>query len=407
MLKSTQKRLTIRFAAVLVTFAILILTTVFIYFHQNMVNSLKRHMREDIQTELIDQFHRTGLDTFKSQWEDYHFQILKANGEIVVASPTELAFYPTLNRKFLASTFSGDQNFEMKRIRNEFYLVSYFPLDEKHAGRIAASFTPELQRLLNFLKLLLLTLPWMLLLSYLVSRYLVSQAMKPITEAFTFQEHFSSSVSHELRTPLASLKGNFEVSLRKERTSGEYRETMRLGLAEVDRITHLLDDLYLIASSRFKPLDLHKEEVDIKTLISEAVDAVIPNIRARGIRIDNSVNESLIWVCDEALMRRVFQNLLTNAVKYTPNGGSIALYAFDTHAKRMVSIVNTCKGIDGQEIKYLFEPFYRGKTIQNRRVEGKGLGLFIVRYIVRSHGGEIAARVEGNKFSITVSLPAK
>ena len=57
-------------------------------------------------------------------------------------------------------------------------------------------------------------------------------------------------------------------------------------------------------------------------------------------------------------MRRVFQNLLTNAVKYTPKGGLIALYAFDTHGKTMVNIVNTCQGIDGQEITNLFEPFY-------------------------------------------------
>ncbi|HXX57734.1 MAG TPA: ATP-binding protein, partial [Thermodesulfovibrionales bacterium] len=393
MIRLTQRRLTIRFVLVLMTFTVIILTIIFIYFHQNIVNSLKRHLREEIQNEFIDQYHRTGLDTFKNQWEEYHFEILNANGDIVVASPTTRAFYTGINRDLLASAFLGSQKFEMKEIRNETYLVAYFPLDEKYSGRIAASFAPEIQRVKNFLNLLILTLPWMLLLSYLVSRYLVKQAMKPISDVFTFQEHFSSSVSHELRSPLASLKGNFEVSLRKERTAGEYRDTISFGLTEVDRIIHLLNDLYLIASSRSKPLDLFKEEVDMKKLIGEVVGALMPRILARGIRVDNAIRGRTLWVCDEALMRRVFENLLNNAVKYTPEGGSIVIRTFESIGKRMANIANTCQGIGNREIPYLFEPFYRGKAIENRKFEGKGLGLFVSRYIVRSHGGEITAKI--------------
>ena len=408
MINLTQRRLTIRFLLVLMTFTIFILMIIFIYFHQNIVSSLKRHVQEEIQNEFVEQFHRTGLDTFQNKWEEYHFEILNANGDIVVASPTKRTFYPAVDKKLLAYAFAGSQKFEMEEIDNETYLIAYFPLDEKYSGRVAASFSPDIQREKNFLRLLILTLPWMLLLSFLVSRYLVKQAMKPISDVFTFQEHFSSSVSHELRSPLASLKGNFEVALRKERAAGEYRDTISFGLTEVDRIIHLLNDLYLIASSRSKPLDLFREKVDIKKLVGEVVGALMPRILDRKIRVDNSVTGTAAWICDEALMRRVFENLLNNAVNYTPEAGSIAIRAFEAMGKRLVNITNTSQGVSGREIAYLFEPFYRGKAIQNRKFEGKGLGLFIARYIVRSHGGEITAKIDDEKrFSVTVSLPVK
>jgi signal transduction histidine kinase len=74
--------------------------------------------------------------------------------------------------------------------------------------------------------------------------------------------------------------------------------------------------------------------------------------------------------------------------------------------KILVNVSNTCKSMTSDEIKYFFEPFYRGKNVSNEHFDGKGLGLFIARYIVRSHGGDITAKIDGNTtFSLTISLP--
>jgi signal transduction histidine kinase len=392
----------------MVAFTILILTVISLYFHQSIMNAAKRHMRDEIQNEFIDQFHRTGLDTFKNEWNEYHFEILNTNGDIVVSSPKAAPFYPGQNMALMRSALSKGEIFETLMIHDEPYIVSYFPLSDKYVGRIATSLATELRHERNFRKFILITLPGTLLLAFFVSRFLVKQAMKPMSDVFTFQENFSSSVSHELRSPLASLKGNFEVSLRKERSLDEYRETLRSGLTEVDRIINLLNDLYLLASARFKSLDLFRQQVHIKTIMTEMLEGYLPRFNAKGIKLVHSMDSNVFCLCDEGLMRRVFDNVLNNAAKYTPGGGSITIRAYEALGKILINVSNTCKGINDTELKYFFEPFYRGKNIIKENFEGKGLGLFIARYIVRSHGGEISAKIiDDKRFSLTISLPMK
>ncbi|HET6513740.1 MAG TPA: ATP-binding protein [Thermodesulfovibrionales bacterium] len=406
MIELTQRRLTLRFALTLLAFTVLLLTLVSLYFHQTIINSAKRHLGEMIRSQFIDQFNRTGLDTFNGRWDEYHFQILNTEGEIVVSSPKTVSFYPDLNMKLLKETFSGNQSFKKQYIHDEPYLVAYFPLNEKFSGRVSASISTELEYERSFLKLLFATLPGILLLSYFFSRYMVHQATKPISDVFTYQENFSSSVTHELRSPLASLKGNLEVSLRKDRDPGEYREIIRLGLTEVDRITNLLNDLSFLSSSKFKPLDLFKEEMDIKTIVAELIECYSARIREKGITIENNIQSSIRYVCDGTLMKRVFDNILNNAVKYTPEGGLITIHALKDSGKVLVHFSNTCKGIAREELEYFFEPFYRGKTSAKEHFDGKGLGLYIARYIVRSHGGEITPRLKDDEiFSLIISLP--
>jgi signal transduction histidine kinase len=385
-----------------------ILAVIAVYFHQTIVHEVKRHMKEVIQRDFVDQFKRTGIDTSKPAWEEYHFQILNNKGDIVVSAKKSDTFYSVLNKGLLGSAFSGDSGFETIQIQEELYLVSYFSLNERFAGRIAVPLAPAIQYEKNLSQVVLIIFPGILLLSYLVSRYLVRQAMKPVSDAFAYQESFSSSVSHELRSPLASLKGNLEVALRKERSPEEYRNAIAFGLTEVDRIIGLLNDLNLLASSRFKPLDLFREEVDLRVIISELYQSMLPRIQGKRISIRNTVESGGICVCDKGLMKRVFENIFANAVNYTPEGGKIIIRAFEAMGKLLVNVSNTCTGLDKDELSDLFEPFYRGKNATTGKTQGKGLGLFIARYIVRSHGGRLTAELtDTGMFSLTVSFPMR
>lgn len=408
MLDFTQRRLTIRFALVILVFTVLLLTVILLYFHHSILKSAKNHIEDEIQSEFIGQFHRSGLDMSKFQWDKYHFQILNRNGDIVVSSPKSRIFTPRLNTELLNSAFSGERGFDKQRVQDEPYLIAYFPLNEDYSGRIAASLSAEFHHERNFLKLLLIALPGILFLSFFFSRYLVNHAMKPVSDVFTYQEHFSSTVTHELRSPLASLKGNLEVALRKDRPAEEYREIIRFGLTEVDRITSLLNDLSLLSSSKFKPLDLFKERVDLKKVVEETAKSYRMRIHEKEVRIENSIDAPIFCVCDESLIRRVFDNIFNNAMKYTPKGGLITIKSFEASGKILINISNTCRGLSKGEVAYLFEPFYRGKNIAKENFEGKGLGLFISRYILRSHGGEISVKITDHDiFSLTISLPLR
>ncbi len=409
MIIPTKRRLTIIFTSVIVAFNVVILILSYLFWHQSMVNGVKRSMREDMYSEFLDQYNRSGLDPFRNMWDEHHFQILNREGGIVISTRNSAGFYPELNRKLLADAFAGIQVFDTIKVLNEEHLIFYFPIDGTYAGRAAKSLSgDEIIYDRAFLKLVMMTLPLMLFLSYLVSRFLVNHAMKPIADVFTFQETFSSNVSHELRSPLASLKGNFEVALRKERPADEYREVISFGLKETDRIIKLLNILSLLASSKFKPLDLFKNSTDINALIRDLVSSYQPQIKARGITLTTSAISGLSCNCDEALIRRSIENLLDNAVKYTADGGRIDLTLSLVAGHISMTISNTAEPMEREEVENIFNPFYRGRRAMNLRVEGKGLGLYIARYIMRSHGGDlIINQSDSTHFSITMFLPVK
>jgi two-component system heavy metal sensor histidine kinase CusS len=129
---------------------------------------------------------------------------------------------------------------------------------------------------------------------------------------------------------------------------------------------------------------------------------------SHGIMFTLAEASGITCHCDEALIRRTIENLIDNAVKYTPDNGSISMSADKDQKKISLTITNTCKNIDREEIKHIFDPFYRGRTTRQSNIEGKGLGLYISRYIIRSHGGDIRVNnTYGNLFSLTVTLPLK
>ena len=406
MINPAKKRLTRIFTAVALAFSVLILSISYFFVHYSTFSEIKRHLSEDIEKEFLEQFYHSGLEPFKNIWNEHRFQILNSDGEVIVSTRNSIDFYPLLNQENLKGAFSGHKNFEELNVKNKPYLVSYFPIDGKYIGRAAVSLAEAKEYENVFLKLILVTLPGIFLISFFVSRYLVNQAMEQISDFFTFQETFSSNVTHELRSPLASLKGNLEVTLRKDRGTAEYKDILNLSLKEVDRIINLLNNLNLLASSKFKPLDLFSDSVDISKVINELVKAYSPVLQAKKINFDAAQVARTTCICDEGLIRRTIENLIDNAVKYTPEGGSMSLAVAKEDKKILITITNTCLPMNKNDIEHIFQPFFRGKNVVSRDSEGKGLGLYISRYIVRSHGGDIRLNnTYGNLFSITISLP--
>jgi len=408
MIAPTKKRLTIIFTSVVLFFNILILCISYFFLHHSIMSEAKRYMMEDIRYEFLDQYNRSGLDPIKNLWDEHYFQILNREGKVVVSTRNSSGFYPELSTDLFNRALAGKKGVEFQKINGENHMIAYFQLDNRYIGRAAMSMDQSEKYERNFLKLMMIALPGMFLLSFFISRLLVSRAMDRISDFFTFQETFSSNVTHELRSPLASLKGNIEVTLRKDRSVEDYKETLSLSLKEVDRIISLLNNLFMLASSKFKPLDLFKNKADIVSISRDVLDAYAPAMASRGIRYSVSTPKEALCLCDETLIRRTIENIIDNAVKYTPDNGAITLNIDRDIRKLSITLTNTCRGIDPEEISHIFDPFYRGRHGRSRDIEGKGLGLYIARYIVRSHGGEIKVNnTYGNIFSLTLTIPLK
>jgi signal transduction histidine kinase len=402
-----RKRLNIVFTSVVVAFNVLAMAVVLYYIHVSILTVSKHEIRDDIEKEFIPQY-RLNPEGLALMYSENYLQILNKSGDIVGGTIRHAEFTLGIDSDGLRSAFAGDTIFQKAEVGNTGYLISYFPLDEDHSGRVAMSLTKVREFESDFLRLILLSLPIMLLSSYIVSRFLVGHALKPAMDVCTFQEHFLSNITHELRSPLSSMRGNLEVSLRKDRTTEEYKDFLNIVLKETNRVIDLLRNMHLLASSKLRPLELTKRQIDLKTIIHDLIDSFMPEITNRKLTFEIAEISNAICSCDEGLIKVVITNIIENAVKYTPGGGIIKISAFKERRKVHLKIENTSKDLSKEEIRFLFEPFYRGRSIVKSNIEGQGLGLYIARYIILSHHGDITIHMpDKDYFAVTISLPSE
>jgi two-component system phosphate regulon sensor histidine kinase PhoR len=203
---------------------------------------------------------------------------------------------------------------------------------------------------------------------------------------------FVANVSHELRTPLTSIRAMVETleagALDDPEVSGEFLTRI---IAEVDRLADMVDELLDLARLESDRLRLALDWVDPGELAREAEERLAAQIARSGLRITTTTEPGLpLLRADRTRIGQVLLNLLHNAVKFTPAGGTIHLSVSGEDGWIVFQIEDTGVGVDPEDIDRLFERFY--KADRSRRSHGTGLGLAIAKHVVQAHGGAIEAR---------------
>lgn len=221
---------------------------------------------------------------------------------------------------------------------------------------------------------------------------------------FDRQRRFMADASHELRTPLAIIRGESEVALLKEnRAPAEYQESLSIVNDESQRLSKIVEDLFTLARADSGELKAHSRELYLDELVADCVRSVRTLADKRNITIEFTGGESPIKG-DEKLLRRLFLNLLDNAVKYNFDGGSIKV----TVDGKAVTIFNTGEAIPADAQNLIFDRFYRVDKSRTHDEEttmsGAGLGLSIAKWIADLHIAEIKhsrSDTGENVFSVT------
>jgi heavy metal sensor kinase len=228
-----------------------------------------------------------------------------------------------------------------------------------------------------------------------------------LESAFTKISRFTADASHELRTPLAVVRTTAEVALRGPQPDGEHRAALEQIVAEVERTSHLVENLLLIAKADSGDAQLHKTPIDLVQAVDEACSQASVLARVKGITFETHLPEKAIWVTgDSHALRRLFLILLDNAVKYTPAGGSFEVSLAEGDGFVVGSVRDTGIGIPSDDLCHIFDRFYRVDRARSRELGGSGLGLAIGRWITEAHGGTISVEstlARGSLF--TVQLP--
>ncbi len=239
-------------------------------------------------------------------------------------------------------------------------------------------------------------------LSALGGLWLAGRALVPIRRALESQRRFVSDASHELRTPLASIKANSELlAMYPEKTVAENRDQVEAIAAEVDQMASLVEDLLTLARADEGRLPIRRELVDLGALGSEVVRDLEPLAAGKGVRIRTNLSGSPV-TGDRQLLRQLATILLENAVKYTPEGGTVTLRCGNGE----FSVADTGPGIAREQQQRLFDRFYRVDEARTRESGGTGLGLSIGRWIAEAHGGTVMVESTPGEGSVfTVRLP--
>ena len=227
--------------------------------------------------------------------------------------------------------------------------------------------------------------------------------------SFSRVQQFSSDASHELRTPLTILRGELELALRsRKKTSEEYRQILSSALEETIRMTAIIENLLTLAKADMGITKITMQDVWLRPIIQELHEDSEMLAERKKINVTlGSVDDTLV-IGDPVRLRQLFLNLIDNAIKYTPEKGSVELSLIRENGNAKVRVKDTGIGIPAEEQSKIFDRFYRVDKARSREMGGTGLGLSISKWITEIHGGSISIESEANKGSIfTVTLPLK
>jgi len=220
---------------------------------------------------------------------------------------------------------------------------------------------------------------------------------------------FLASSSHDLRTPLTSIIGNIEIIQDLEAGPLTPKQTSMLDAVSRNgrRLLNLIEDMLTISKIELGAFTSDLRPVDLAHLIPEPADLIMPSMRDAGITFELSLPQQRLMVNGDAgQLGRVLMNLLTNAVKYTPRGGRVRCTAGTAEEDAVLAVEDTGMGIPKDEQESLGTPFFRASNAVRHEIQGSGLGLSIVRTVVRHHHGKLQLEsVEGVGTKVTIRLP--
>jgi signal transduction histidine kinase len=236
-----------------------------------------------------------------------------------------------------------------------------------------------------------------------------ARAYQALEEADRAKSDFVRMVTHELRSPLSAVQSMLKVLEQGYVGSmtSKQQDLIQRSQRRISFLLALVKDLLELAAGKMEQLKGEKEEVVLNEVITKVTELMRTNAEEKGLEFKVEITgEPLVLVGIEDGLERVFMNLVSNAVKYTPAGGSVMVRAWSEDDQLKAEVSDTGIGISEEALPRIFEEFYRAKSAKAMEMEGTGLGLAIAKDVVEQHGGQITVEsVEGEGSTFCVTLP--
>jgi heavy metal sensor kinase len=238
----------------------------------------------------------------------------------------------------------------------------------------------------------------------------INSLLDRIAEYLRQNREFTANAAHELRSPLTALQSSLEIALNADRTTEEYKEVLSVLLEECEQMRVLVNQLLVLAEGDAGRLRLHSRPVRLDQLAARSLEMFRAVAEAGGVELSIARLEPAEIHGDGSRLWQVVNNLIDNAVKFTPAGGRVTLaLAFEGGGQRCVfEVTDTGVGISARDLPHVFERFYQGDKARDRETpaRGLGLGLSICQAVVAAHGGTVeAVSAQGRGATFRVQFP--
>lgn len=432
------------------------------HFLENNLRQTQARRAQQLADSVLSQIGKAGEKSvvqeienrFAPEVNDRFIRVTRADGSVLYASgmPKDQSFDPT---HLPALETSSEHQFSRKlQLPDGEILVdaalNYTTPDHQHfLVEVGVPLTPVATMLGRLFVQLSFGLPAALLVAILGGYFLVRRALRPVEEiaqkaqqitqhnlserlpvartgdeierlslslnlmigrledAIQNSKRFVADASHELRTPLTVLRGELENLTQDPRLDAAARDSIGSMLEEVERLTHIVEGL--VALSRLDAGDTKTkwEQFDLAELAATTADQMNLLAEDKGISVQCNSKPNVLVEGDRARLKQVVVNLLDNAIKYTPGGGSIQLNVTSQNGHAILDVADSGIGIPPEAVPHVFERFFRVDKARSRDEGGAGLGLSIVKSICTAHGAEVqveSAVGKGSRFRIKLPL---
>ena len=235
---------------------------------------------------------------------------------------------------------------------------------------------------------------------------LLTEQNERLREADRLKDEFVALISHDLRTPLTSITGYVELAL-EEDLSDDVDGYLHVVARNAERLLALVNDLLFVARLQAGQMSLDPRNVDLARLVRDGIRSMEPRAAAKGIALTCSVDEVPVVRVDHGRILQLLDNIVSNAIKFTPQGGTVHVSLRRTDDSVAIDVTDNGIGIAPEEQHRLFERFFRAENAVERQVPGTGLGLYISRVIAEAHDGTLSVHSKldrGSSFRLDLPL---
>lgn len=231
-----------------------------------------------------------------------------------------------------------------------------------------------------------------------------NRMLAQLHDSFGRMSEFSSDIAHELRTPINNMMTQTQVTLSRERDTGEYRANLQSNLEELERMSRMLSDMLFLAMADNSLAAPQREAIELYAEVAKLFDFYEALAGVRHIRMIQ--NGAATIFADRSMIQRALSNLLSNAIRYTTEGMAVEVSIEESAGEAVISVANPGPEIPAEHLPRIFERLYRVDPARREgHAENVGLGLAITRSIVEMHGGTISAESGKERTRFTITLP--